>query len=163
MDILRYHWYDLGVISGIVMIWYYRANYRTLSMPQKYLIANFIALLVHQFEEYRFPGGFPNIMNTAVHNSATPDRYPLNADSAMWTNVLSTYGFYLPVIFYPKVAWFGLASVLFGFAQVGIHAIMMNMKLGAIYNPGLTSVVLGFVPIGMKYIRYMQAWVAFYT
>ncbi|KAJ6086332.1 hypothetical protein N7486_010613 [Penicillium sp. IBT 16267x] len=95
-------------------------------------------------------------MNKAVHNSADPDRYPLNADSAMWTNVLATYGFYLPVIFYPEVAWVGLASVLFGFGQVGIHGIMMNMKLGAIYNPGLTSVVLGFVPIGMKYIRYMQ-------
>jgi hypothetical protein len=156
MDILRYQWYDLGVISGFIMIRYYRANYRTLSVPQKYLIANFIALLVHQFEEYRFPGGFPNIMNTAAHNSATPDRYPLNADSAMWTNVLSTYGLYLPVIFYPEVAWFGLASVLFGFGQVGIHGIMMNMKLVTIYNPGLTSVVLGFVPVGMKYIRYMQ-------
>lgn len=156
MDLLRHHWYDLGVVSGILMLRYYRANYRSLSMPQKYLIANFIALLAHQFEEYRFPGGFPAIMNIAVHESHTPDRYPLNANSAMITNVVSTYGVYLPVIFLPQVTWFGLSSVLFGFAQVWIHGIMMNMKLGALYNPGLISVVVGFVPIGLKYIRYMQ-------
>jgi hypothetical protein len=156
MDFIRHHWYDLGVVSGIAILRYYRANYRTLSMPQKLLIANFVALLAHQFEEYRFPGGFPAVMNVAVHESKNPDRYPLNADSAMITNVISTYGVYLPVIFLPQVAWFGLSSVLFGFAQVWIHGIMMNMKLGQLYNPGLISVVVGFVPIGFRYIRYMQ-------
>lgn len=156
MDLLRYHWYDLGVISGIIMIQYYRTHYRTLSTPQKLLLANFLALIVHQFEEYRFPGGFPAVMNIALQSSDAPDRFPLNANSAMITNVVATYGLYLPVIFYPQVAWLGLASVLFGFAQVLIHGIMVNVKLGTIYNPGLTSVVLGFVPIGLQYIRSMQ-------
>jgi hypothetical protein len=95
-------------------------------------------------------------MNIAVQDSDTPDRYPLNANSAMITNVVATYGLYLPVIFLPQVAWLGLASVLFGFAQVWIHGIIINMKLGTLYNPGLLSVVVGFVPIGLKYIRYMQ-------
>ncbi|PYH40140.1 HXXEE domain-containing protein [Aspergillus saccharolyticus JOP 1030-1] len=156
MDILNYHWYDLGIISGLAMIRYYRANNRTLSTPQKYLIADFLALIVHQFEEYRFPGGFPAIMNIAVQESDVPDRYPLNAQSAMFTNVLSTYGLYLPVIFFPEVTWLGLTTILFSFSQVWIHGIMINSKLGSIYNPGLTAVVLGFVPIGLKYIRYMQ-------
>jgi hypothetical protein len=156
MDFIRYHWYDLGVVSGGIMIYYYRANYRTLSIPQKLLIANFIALVAHQFEEYRFPGGFPAVMNLAVQESSSPDRYPLNANSAMITNVVATYGLYLPVIFFPQVTWLGLASVLFGFAQVWIHGILINMKLGALYNPGLISVMVGFVPIGLRYIRYTQ-------
>lgn len=156
MDFLIYHWYDLGILSGLAMIQYYRTNHRSLSTPQKLLIANFLALLVHQFEEYRFPGGFPNIMNGVVQSSDAPDRYPLNAYSAMLTNVIATYGLYLPVIFFPKVVWLGLASVLFGFAQVWIHGIMINIKLGSVYNPGLTAVVLGFVPIGFRYIQYLQ-------
>ncbi|KAJ5118720.1 hypothetical protein N7448_010428 [Penicillium atrosanguineum] len=156
MDLIIYHWYDLGIISGIIMIRYYRANYRTLQTSQKLLIANFLALIFHQFEEYRFPGGFPAIMNIAVQSSDAPDRYPLNAYSGMITNVIATYGLYLPVIFFPDVVWLGLTSVLFGFAQVWIHGIMINIKLGSIYNPGLTAVVLGFVPIGLKYIRHMQ-------
>lgn len=156
MDILIYHWYDLGIIPGLLMIYYYRTNYRTLSTPQKLLIANFLALIIHQFEEYRFPGGFPAIMNEVVQSSDIPDRYPLNAYSAMLTNVIAAYGLYLPVIFFPKSVWLGLASVLFGFAQVWIHGIMMNMKLGSIYNPGLTAVILGFVPIGFRYIQYLQ-------
>ncbi|KAF9890683.1 hypothetical protein FE257_005549 [Aspergillus nanangensis] len=156
MDVIRYHWYDLGVVSGILMMRYYRANYRTLTMPQKLLICNFVALIAHQFEEYRFPGGFPAVMNIAVHESTTPDRYPLNADSAMLTNLAATYGLYLPVIFFPQITWLGLASVIFGFCQVWIHGIMINMKVGALYNPGVISVMLGFVPIGLKYIQYMQ-------
>lgn len=27
MDFVRYHWYDLGVLSGIGMLRYYRANH----------------------------------------------------------------------------------------------------------------------------------------
>jgi hypothetical protein len=156
MDLIIYHWYDLGIISSIIMIGYYRGNHQTLSMSQKLLIANFLALLVHQFEEYRFPGGFPAIMNIAAQSSDAPDRYPLNAYSAMVTNVIATYGLYLPAIFYPDVVWLGLTSVLFGFAQVWIHGIMINAKLGSIYNPGLTAVILGFVPVGLRYIRHMQ-------
>lgn len=118
MDLIIYHWYDLGIIAGIIMIRYYRAHYRTLRTSQKLLIANFLALIVHQFEEYRFPGGFPAVMNIAVQSSDAPDRYPLNAYSGMITNVIATYGLYLPVIFCPDVVWLGLTSVLFGFAQV---------------------------------------------
>ncbi|PYH40979.1 uncharacterized protein BP01DRAFT_408481 [Aspergillus saccharolyticus JOP 1030-1] len=74
----------------------------------------------------------------------------------MLTNVVATYGLYLPVIFFYQVVWFGLSSVIFGFALVWIHGIMINMKLGSNYNPELTALVPTIVLIGLKYMQYMQ-------
>lgn len=151
-----HHWYDLGVISGLLAYRFYHVNQRTLSTTQKLLIANFITLCIHQFEEYRFPGGFPTAMNLGMHASTAPDRYPLNAWSGFLTNVPVTYGFYLPAMLFPEAAGLGLASVLCGIAQFYIHGVNMNLKLNTVYNPGLASVLFGFVPIGLKYILHMH-------
>lgn len=153
MDFLHHHWYDLGLIPGFLMLYYLRNNHRILLPSQKFLILNFFALVCHQFEEYRFPGGFPAIMNGFVHNSPAPDRWPLNAHSAMLVNVFTTYCIYLPVCFMPRQVVLGLMSVVFGFQQVLIHAIRVNKAAGTVYTPGLTTVMLGFVPLGIKYIQ----------
>lgn len=155
LDFIRHHWYDIGVISLFFSIRYFHLNRQTLTTCQKLLLANFMTVLVHQFEEYRFPGGFPAAMNIGVHASTRPDRFPLSSNSSFVTNVLATYGFYLPPIFFPEAAWYGLAPVLFGFGQFFIHGINMNMKLGSIYNPGLASVILLHIPVGYYYIRHM--------
>jgi hypothetical protein len=43
------------------------------------LLLNFVVLLVHQFEEYGWPGGFPAIMNMVLQPSPTPDHYKLTS------------------------------------------------------------------------------------
>jgi hypothetical protein len=45
---------------------------------RKLMLMSFIAILIHQFEEYGFPGGEPAIANMVMQPSDTPDRYPLN-------------------------------------------------------------------------------------
>ncbi|PYH40470.1 HXXEE domain-containing protein [Aspergillus saccharolyticus JOP 1030-1] len=157
LDFIRHHWYDLGVISFIVSARYFHLNRSKLTTTQKFLLLNFMTVLVHQFEEYRFPGGFPAAMNMGVHSSERPDRFPLSSQSSTFTNVVATYGFYLPPVFFPDYVWAGLAPILFGFGQFFIHGINMNMKLGTFYNPGLASVILMHIPLGYYYIRYMTS------
>ncbi|KAF7168502.1 hypothetical protein CNMCM6106_003669 [Aspergillus hiratsukae] len=94
-------------------------------------------------------------MNIGVHSSPRPDRFPLSSNSSFITNVVATYGFYLPPIFFPEHVLYGLAPILFGFGQFLIHGININMKLGSMYNPGLASVILLHIPIGYYYIRHM--------
>jgi Protein of unknown function with HXXEE motif len=93
------------------------------------LLLNFVVLLVHRFEEYGWPGGFPAIMNMVLQPSPTPDHYKLNQNSAMAVNVLAAYGFYLIAVFFPTVIWLGLAPVLFGMLQFVVHGIGVNVKL----------------------------------
>ncbi|KAJ4316017.1 hypothetical protein N0V84_008081 [Fusarium piperis] len=157
LDFCRHHWYDVGAVSAIVTINYFYNNRRALTPAQKWLLASFLAILIHQFEEYRFPGGFPAAMNIGVHASARPERYPLNAQSAMITNTVATYGLYLPPIFYPEKIWFGLGPMIMGFGQVLIHGMNINAKMHSFYNPGLASAILVHVPVGIAYLRHVRS------
>ena len=53
-----------------------------------------MALFVHQFEEYRYPGYFPGMVNLVLFASNQPDRYPLNANTALIVNVIVGWLFY---------------------------------------------------------------------
>jgi hypothetical protein len=122
------------------------------------LVLNFIAVLVHQFEEYSWPGGFPAVANMVLMPSAKPDRYPLNQNSSMVTNLIFAYGFYLLPVFFPHVIWLGLATVLIGaIVQFIGHAIIVNMKLRSFYSPGVAATVFGHIPIGVIYIHHILA------
>ena len=124
----------------------------------KILTLSFMALLVHQFEEYALPGGFPAIMNSAwMGEKDVPDRYPLNRKSSFIVNVIGAYPFYILPIFFPSLVWLGLAQVLFGMTQILIHGIVINRKMKSWYNPGLAAVVFLHWPIGIYYIWYVYA------
>ena len=155
MKLICRHWYNIGLVIALGAIAYLAIFWWQLEMLQRLLIMNFVALLIHQFEEYGFPGGEPAIMNIVLQNSDMPDRYPLNQLSAMVTNVIAAYPFYLLPVFFPNIIWLGLAPMLFGIMQLMVHGVITNKKMKSIYNPGLGAVVLLHVPIGIYYIYYV--------
>jgi len=122
----------------------------------KILTLSFMALLIHQFEEYAFPGGFPAVMNSVIiGKKEVPDRYLLNRKNCFFVNVVGGYPFYILPIFFPNLIWLGLAQILFGMAQLMMHWIFANIKMKSWYNPGLAAVVFLHWPIGIYYIRYI--------
>lgn len=143
-------WLNIGVLLNLGLAWQNLGTLRIL------LLLNFVAVLVHQFEEYGFPGGEPAVMNMVLQPSSTPDRYPLNRNSAMVTNLVLAYGIYLIPVFFPDVIWLGLAPALLGMVQIIVHGIATNMKLKTLYNPGLGAVVVLHMPIALYYIYYIQ-------
>lgn len=152
---LRRHWYNIGgiiaILSIVILVWFWNE----LSWLQKLLLMNFIALLIHQYEEYGLPGGEPSIMNKVLRKSDSPDRYPLNQNSAMIINVVAAYIFYLLPVFVPHILWLGIAPTLFGFGQFVVHGIQTPKKLGQFYNPGLGAVMLLHIPIGIMFFYYI--------
>lgn len=149
------HWYDVGVVPFIITLVILVLQWHDLDVVEKLLMMSFMTILFHQFEEYRFPGGEPAIMNITLQDSDIPDRYPLNQFSAMLTNVIVTYTVYLIPIFLPDVIWLGLMPMLFGFMQFIVHGIATNIKMRTFYNPGLVAVVFLHFPIGIYYIYYV--------
>ena len=127
------------------------------SVLQRLLLLNFVALLIHQFEEYGWPGGGPPFVNKSAirEKSERPDRYPLNQNNAMFINVVFAYPFYLIPVFFPNIIWLGLAPVVFGLGQFVGHGVVMNAKLKSLYNPGLFAVMAGHIPIGLYYLYYI--------
>ncbi len=157
MSWYRRHWYTVGLFVAVGTIAFVAVRWQTLDVLQRLSLLNFVALLLHQFEEYGWPGGEPAIMNIVLQRSPIPDRYPLNQNSAMVINVLAAYSFYLIPAFFPRMIWLGLAPVLFGMLQFIVHGIVTNKKMKSLYNPGLAAVVLGHVPIGICDIYSIHA------
>lgn len=157
MDTYRKHWQDIGGLLAMAIGGALALFGKRLSRPQLFSALNFVALLVHQLEEYRFPGFFPGQFNGGLFESDKPDRYPLNTSSATIINVAIAYPFYLLAVLFPKKAWLGLAPVLFGFAQAVGHGIVFPRLARARYSPGFLASFFLHIPIGIAYIRALEA------
>lgn len=155
MNVLRTYWQDAGGVAALAVCGGVLLNQQYLEEIRVILWLSFAAILIHQFEEYRWPGYFPGIFNVVVFNSKTPDRYPLNSQSAMIINLLIAYVFYLVPVFFIDQIWLGLAPVFMGFFQFIWHGIFANRKAKTIYNPGLFAVLFLHIPIGCWYIHYI--------
>src|SRR5262245_57823015 len=134
------HWHDVGVLSAAIAGAYLIAAWDHLNILQQLLLLNFIIVLLHQFEEYSWPGGFPALANKVLLPSiGFFSRYfkPLNQLSSMVANVLASYVIFLLPVFFPDAIWLGLAPVLIGLVlQVIVHAIAAPYMLRSVYTPG---------------------------
>jgi hypothetical protein len=157
MDYYRKHWHEIGAVLAMVIGGALALFGKRLSRPQLFSALNFVALLVHQFEEYGFPSFFPGQFNGGMLKSEKPDRYLLNTNSATIINVAIAYPFYLLPLLFPKKAWLGLAPVLFGFTQVPAHGIVIPRMAKARYSPGFLASLFLHIPIGIAYIRSLLA------
>ena len=156
MKFWRRNWYYIGGILFVALAYYMGFWGSLFSRIQVILIFSFMAMLVHQFEEYALPGGFPSITNMVMFGEKkAPDRYPLNANQCFISNVFLTYPFYIIPVFLPNVIWLGLAQVFLGMFQLIAHGIVVNIRLKSPYNPGLGAVVFLHMPIGIYYIWYV--------
>ena len=157
MTFYRRNWYYIGAVLFVALSFVMGFWGSDFSRIQVILMFSFMAMLVHQVEEYAYPGGFPAIANIVMLGEENvPERYPLNANQCLISNVFLTYPFYIVPIFLPQVIWLGLAQVLMGMTlQLIAHGIVLNIRLKSLYNPGLASVVFLHVPIGIYYIWYV--------
>jgi hypothetical protein len=156
MKFWRRNWYYIGGILFVALSFFMGFWGSLFSRIQGILVFSFMAMLVHQFEEYALPGGFPSISNIAVMGEKkVPERYPLNANQCFISNVFLTYPFYVIPVFLPNVIWLGLAQVFLGMFQLIAHGIVVNIRLKSLYNPGLGAVVFLHMPIGIYYIWYV--------
>ncbi len=158
MNYYRRHWFEVGGALFVLLAYYMGFWGDRFSPIQVILIYSFMAMLVHQFEEYALPGGLPAIANIVTSGERqAPDRYPLNANQVMISNVFLTYPFYVIPVFVPGVIWLGLMQVGQGLLQVIAHGVVANVTLKSPYNPGMASNLVLQLPIGIYYIWYVHA------
>lgn len=149
--ITRY-WPYVGILPGIVALAYVLIESASLEVMQAILLLQFMALAVHQFEEYVWPGGFPLMVNAGVWKSDAQlrDRYPLNQLASAWLNLFYLWLVYLPAaLFYSDVTWLALLIAFIGIGELLFHLLAVPRATGFFYNPGLATSVLLFLPLGV--------------
>ena len=153
MNFMRLHWFDVGfalaVITGGFLL------LLKLNPLPLLLWVSLISLFLHQFEEYRYPGYFPGMMNTVMFSSKQPDRYPLNTNIAFIINVcIGWLSYLLAAIFAEKAIWLGIATILVSVGNFIAHTFLFNIKGKTLYNPGLFTAIVLFLPISV-YFGYL--------
>jgi hypothetical protein len=153
MNFMRLHWFDIGLglalITGGILV---QLKLNPLSLL---LWVSLISLFLHQFEEYRYPGYFPGMMNTVMFSSKQPDRYPLNTNIAFIVNVFVGWlSYFLTAVFGERVLWLGIATILVSVGNFIAHTFLFNIKGKTLYNPGMFTAIVLFLPIA-AYFGYL--------
>jgi len=147
MDFLRKHWYDLAGVFALVTLAILGIYHARLTNYQLLMWLSLISLFFHQMEEYRIVGTFPGMVNSVLFKSDQPDRYPLNTNTAFVINVLLGWVIYfLAAIAGEKFIWLGIATILVSFGNIVAHTLVFNIKGKTIYNAGMATSLLFFVP-----------------
>ncbi len=157
MRFWRKNWYYIGGILFALLAFFMGLwGSDHLSRLRVLLIFSWMGMLMHQFEEYALPGGFPIIANMAgLGELDHPERYPLNAMQCFVSNVFFCYLSYIIPIFFPNLIWMGASQVFAGVWQLPGHGIAMNLRLKSKYNPGLASTAFLQTPVAICYIWYV--------
>jgi len=146
MGFMRRHWFDLGILwAAIIGGFLLAARLQPLSLL---LWMSLISLFLHQFEEYRYPGYFPGMVNTVMFGSKKPDRYPLNTNTALVVNVVVGWlSYFLAALLGAKAMWLAIATILVSAGNFVAHAFIFNIKGKTRYNPGMATAIFLFGPI----------------
>lgn len=105
------------------------------------LLAANVVLLLHFFEEFGWPGGFPYMGMKVLMGSGEMDssKWNVNNLSSMYGN----WGFLLLVyvlpLCLPGVRFLTLAAFMFLFAEVLMHCVLFPIRLCTLYNAGLVT------------------------
>ncbi len=146
LRIFRNHWFDIASFLLVILV---VVLYVTKPSGMALLLwLSLGSLFLHQFEEWRYPGYFPGMVNKAMFKSNMPDRYPLNANSGMLVNVVLGWGgYFLAALFWKQAIWLAIATILVSVGNIFAHTIIFNIKGKTLYNPGLITSWVLFVPI----------------
>lgn len=147
MNLLRKHWYDIGGVCSLIVLFFIYANHPSLTYYQMIMWLSLVSLFFHQLEEYRIAGTFPGMVNRVMYNSDLPDRFPLNTNTAVYVNVFMGWATYLlAAILGEKAIWLGIATMLVSLGNIIAHTTVFNIKGKTFYNAGLATSWLFFVP-----------------
>lgn len=165
----RHHWWWVGVVVAVGVAVYLAVAWGDLNIEQRVILGSFFVLLLHEAEEWAWPGGEPAVLNKVIPRSpmgkligagATSEnsnRYPSNANSAMVVNVFAAYPIYILAAIFSSQIWLGLFAVFFFWiGQLMFHGVVTNIVLKSGYNPGLLTTLAG-VALGVYYVWHVES------
>lgn len=112
------HWFDVSVyVAGILAL---VAIFLPMSISQQLLLASIVVLLLHFFEEFGSPGGFPYMGAKILlgKDDRDPSHWNCNNLSSMYGNWLFLLLVYILPLFFPNLHVLMLSAMIFSFAEL---------------------------------------------
>lgn len=153
-------WIIFGLLVSMGTLIYVLSTFNVYDYRFRTIALIAVLIPLHVVEEWVFPGGFHYQYNVLLHRSETPNAYPMNRVSDMWTNLLTTF-FYLGLAIYTAcsnylyVGGILLGTIAFCTLEVCLHTFFgfkMYLKFKdkgkkTIYGPGSITAYFGFLPL----------------
>ena len=145
---LKKEWSKVGVILSIFLFVFLFVFVRKSDFVIFILLLQTPLYMLHQIEEYIFPGGFGKFFNTKIFNLETEDK-PVDENFIFFVNVILIW-IVLPVFGLLSINnyQFGLWIPYFSFFA-GIAHVALAIKAKKLYNPGLIVSLLVNIPVGL--------------
>ena len=152
---LKKDWAKVGLILSIFLLVFLFVFVREYDFVVFLLLLQTPLYMLHEVEEYIFPGGFGKYFNTKIFKLETEDEPIMDENFIFFVNIsliwvaLPLFGL-LSTLDYR----FGLWIPYFSFFA-GISHIILAFKAQKLYSPGLVVSLLINIPVGMWSIFYL--------
>ena len=135
---------------GIGILIYAVINWSAMPVLQRMVSLFFCALVLHLWEEGKFPGGFADLMTSKINLPEGNTHFGELITSA-YVLVLA----FLP-LFFPNVVWLALAPIMLGFLEAVMHIAAIKMfSLPHFYSPGMVTALVAMLPISTYSVVYV--------
>jgi len=151
---LKRDWAKVGLILSIYLFILLFVFVRKDDFVVFILLLQTPLYMLHQTEEYIFPGGFGKFFNTKIFNLETEDK-PVDENFIFYVNViliwiiLPLFGV-LSTLDYQYGLWIPYFSLFAGIAHI-----LLAIKAGKFYNPGLVASLFINIPVGFWSILFL--------
>ena len=145
------HWHIISVFFAVIAA--LLAILGSWNFTQKTILALIVCMLLHFYEEFGFPGGFP-YMGVKVllgKNELDPEKWGANNLNSIFGNWSALILLYITPLLIPRVRFLTVAAIIFSFLECFMHLILFNVRLKTFYNPGFITAIIGMTPISIYY------------
>ncbi|TCU54699.1 uncharacterized protein with HXXEE motif [Novosphingobium sp. PhB57] len=140
--------YLLTLIAFTVAV-FASVRWRSMPMLQRLAAMFFIGVVIHIWEESRFPGGFTQLMTDKLGFTASNPHF---GEVVLAAIVLILC---LAPLFFPRVPFLAVSSLLLGILEAVAHtAAIWIFELPSFYSPGLATALVLLLPISIYGIVY---------
>lgn len=152
---LKHNWAHTGLVLSIYLTIFLFAFVKKNDFTLFLLLMTIPLYMIHQTEEYIFPGGFARFFNLDIFKTGQADA-PMETEFIFYVNIIYIW-ILLPVFGilasfdYMYGVWM---AYFFFFAGVGHIALALKAKKK--YNPGLVVSCLVNIPYGLYLIYYLS-------
>jgi hypothetical protein len=147
--ILRNNLYVMAAL-GIAIAAFVGVNWHSMPVLQRMVGLFFVGLVMHLWEEGRFPGGFVELITEHLHVTAI--------NRTFGEIVTAAYGLIIAFapLFFPNVPFLAVAVMMLGIMEAVMHLAMIKMfRLKHFYSPGLATAFVLLLPISLYTFAYV--------
>jgi len=141
--------YLVTALSVIVAI-YVIIRWSAMPVLQRMVCIFFIGLVLHLWEESKFPGGFTDMITKSLNFTQSNPHFGENI-TVIYVLIIT----FIP-LFFPMVVFLAVAPMMLGILELVAHLIAIKMNVSKrFYSPGLITAALVLVPISVYSIVYV--------